>query len=369
LAARFSEPFGTELTMTARPGEHDRTVTFGELALGQIKALGQSAAPRNYEIWYHYASGYNAALNDVINEKLSTDGGFSNEDVEKIHARFFAPARVGDRLDSIGSKVMDKIDQIMSVLDNAVGSTSKHTESLADMTNRLGAAEDGAAIRTIIEGLLHTVKDMEENNKTLESRLTASRVEITQLQHSLETVRSESLTDPLTTLANRKCFDEALARAVAQAQQRGAALSLIMTDIDHFKRFNDTYGHLTGDQVLRLVALALKQSVRGGDVAARYGGEEFALILPDMPLRPATSVADDIRRAVMGKELMKRSTRELLGRVTISVGVATLHSGDTATSLIERTDGCLYAAKRNGRNQVVCETDPDVSPVVEMQVA
>ncbi len=355
--------------MIAKPDEHERSIAFAEVALGQIKALRQSASPRYYEVWYHYATGYNPSLNEVINAKLAAAGSFSHEDIEQIHARFFAPARVSDHTEQISTKVMDKIERIMSVLDSAVGSTSKHGESLADMSDRLGHAEDRAAIGTIIEGLLETVKDMKENNQALESRLTASRLEIVELQHSLETARSESLTDPLTTLANRKCFDETLAKAVAQAHERGQALSLIMTDIDHFKRVNDTYGHLTGDQVLRLVAISVKQNSRSYDIAARYGGEEFAVILPETPLREATAIADDIRRAVMGKELMKRSTRELLGRVTLSAGVATLHAGDTVNSLIQRTDTCLYAAKRNGRNLVVCETDPDVSPVVEMQVA
>jgi diguanylate cyclase len=142
-----------------------------------------------------------------------------------------------------------------------------------------------------------------------------------------------------------------------------------MTDIDHFKTFNDTFGHLTGDQVLRLVALSVKQNVKGQDLAARYGGEEFAVILPDTVLRSGVTVADHIRRAVMTKELMKRSTGEHLGRVTISIGVASLRPDDSAASLLGRADQCLYAAKRSGRNQVVCETDPEVSASPQTQVA
>lgn len=355
--------------MTDRPDEYERTVPFAKVALDQIKALRQSATPRNYEIWYHYATGYNASLNAAINERLSKLGSLSTDDIERIHAQFFAPTRLDAQIDSISGKVIGKIDQIMTVLDAAVGSTTRHTESLADVSDQLGHAEDDAAIREILTGLIRTVKAMENSNKELEHRLTASKDEINKLQQNLEEVRSESLTDPLTTLANRKCFDDSLARMVDQAHLRNEPLSLILTDIDHFKRFNDTYGHLTGDQVLRLVALSVKQNVKGRDVAARYGGEEFAVILPDTTLRAATTVADYIRRAVMGKELMKRSTREMLGRVTISCGVATLHGGDTVQALIERTDACLYAAKHAGRNQVVCETDPEVSPVVEMQIA
>jgi diguanylate cyclase len=134
-----------------------------------------------------------------------------------------------------------------------------------------------------------------------------------------------------------------------------------MTDIDHFKTFNDNYGHLIGDQVLRLVAMSLRQNVKGQDITARYGGEEFAVVLPNTVLRSAITLGDQIRRVVMNKELMKRSTGENLGRVTISVGVASLRAGDTPQSLIERADICLYAAKRSGRNRVISEADPEVS--------
>ena len=113
----------------------------------------------------------------------------------------------------------------------------------------------------------------------------------------------------------------------------------------------------------------MKQNVKGQDIAARYGGEEFAIILPNTGLRQALTVADHIRRGVVSKELIKRSTGENLGRVTISVGVAMLHKGETLQQLIERADACLYAAKRNGRNQVICETDPEVSPGANAQVA
>lgn len=110
---------------------------------------------------------------------------------------------------------------------------------------------------------------------------------------------------------------------------------------------------MTGDQVLRLVAMSVKHNVKGEDTTARCGGEEFAVILPNTILRAAVTVAEHIRRAVMAKELMKRSTGEHLGRMTISIGVATLRKGDTGQSLIERADTCLYAAKRHGRNRVI----------------
>jgi diguanylate cyclase len=355
--------------MTERADEHERTLAFAEIALSQVKALRQPATPRNYEVWYAYATGYNPSLNQTINETLAKNGNLTDADLEQIYSSYLSPTRLTDKLDNVGSRVMDEINQVMAMVDAAIGSASSYSESLADATSRLGHAKDRDALRTIVETLVQGASEMQRNNQTLEERLNASKQEINQLQENLEVVRTESLTDPLTGLANRKLFDQSLEKAIDLTNDRSEPLALMMTDIDHFKAFNDTWGHLTGDQVLRLVAMSVKQNVKGQDVAARYGGEEFAVILPNTVLRSALTVADHIRRAVMSKELMKRSTGQNLGRVTISIGVAQLHRGDTPQSLIARADACLYAAKRNGRNRVICETDPEAAAPAEPKVA
>jgi diguanylate cyclase len=352
--------------MTANADEHERTMAFAEIALGQIKALRQPATPRNYEIWYSYATGYQPSLNQKINETLNHAGVLSEQDMEDIYSSYLSPTRLTDRIDSVGNKVMGEIEQVMAMIDAAAGSASTYTESLVGMSEKLGDSKDREGLRAIVESLVQTAKEMEESNQQLEERLNASKQEINELQVNLETVRTESLTDPLTQLANRKFFDITLEEAIAEARAKNEPLSLMMTDIDHFKNFNDSFGHLTGDQVLRLVAMSVKQNVKGQDTAARYGGEEFAIVLPNTVLRSAITVADHIRRAVMTKELMKRSTGEHLGRVTISIGVATLRKGDTPLMLIERTDTCLYAAKRHGRNRVMCETDPEVAATAQV---
>jgi diguanylate cyclase len=339
--------------------EHERTLAFAEIALGQIKSLRQTAIPRNYEIWYVYATGYNAALNKIINETLARNGKLTESDLEQIYDTYLSQLKASERIDKVGARVIGEIDDVMKLITEALGMSSNYGATLDGASQKLASVQTREQLKPIVELLVKSTREMRETNKVLEERLTLSKSEINDLQHSLEAIRAESLTDPLTGLGNRKYFDRSIEVAVQEALENGEPLSLLMFDIDHFKSFNDSYGHLTGDQVLRLVGLSLKQTIKGQDITARYGGEEFAVVLPNTGLRQALTVADHIRRAIMAKELKKKSTGEILGRVTISVGVSMLKAGDDTDSLIERADACLYAAKRNGRNRVICEVDPE----------
>src|SRR3954462_11382125 len=349
--------------------DHERTIAFAEVALGQIKSLRQTAVPRNYEIWYVYATGYNSALNKIINETLARHGRLTEADLEQIYETYLSQIKTTDRIDKVGARVIGEIDDVMTLISDALGMSASYDASLEGASRKLAVAQNGDQVKAVVETLVQATREMRDTNKALEDRLILSKTEISNLQHSLEAIRAESLTDPLTSLGNRKYFDRAIAAAVQSSAACGEPLSLLMLDIDHFKSFNDNYGHLTGDQVLRLVGMSLKQTIKGQDITARYGGEEFAVVLPATALRQALTVADHIRRAVMSKELKKKSTGEILGRVTISIGVSMLQPGDSPDTLIERADACLYAAKRNGRNRVICETDPEYSTELHSKVA
>lgn len=336
--------------------EYEQALAIAETALNQIKSLGLAASPRNFEICYTYAAGHNQALNQAINETLARARHITEHDLSCIYDRYLSTIQLTEHADEIGGKIIDEIEQVMSIVDSAIGSTASYNESLAGAAR--GISDDQAdreQLLSIIKTLVSATQEAEASNHALQSRLVESRTEIRELQQNLEKVRAESLIDPLTTLSNRKYFQDSIARFMADAERKGIPFSVVLTDIDHFKQFNDTYGHLTGDQVLRLVAFALKNNLKGQDVAARYGGEEFAVLLPRTGLQSAEIVANHIRRAVMGKELLRRSTNESLGRVTISLGVASWRQGDTIATLLERADTCLYAAKHAGRNRVISE--------------
>jgi len=167
-----------------------------------------------------------------------------------------------------------------------------------------------------------------------------------------ETLQEQSIRDPLTGLHNRRYLEDSLIRELARAKRKTQPLSIILLDIDHFKRVNDTFGHGAGDMVLRRLGLVLQAYVRESDIACRVGGEEFSVLLPEGPLQIATQRAEDIRKAV--NELTLKHEEKDLGTVTVSAGVATFPDhGTTADALIRAADQVLYDAKHKGRNRVV----------------
>ncbi|HYF52764.1 MAG TPA: GGDEF domain-containing protein, partial [Salinarimonas sp.] len=295
-------------------------------------------------------------------KRIATDNGaVTDAHIEGLHKAFLSNQRFAAEAEKTSGSVIVEIDQVMEMIDLALGSTARYGESLQAMSDEVSGTVDRKRIREILESLVVATKDVAATNRTLEARLKESRGEIVTLRETLEAVRIETLTDPLTGIANRKHFEEMLAKSIDQAVVEQSPLALVVIDIDHFKRFNDTYGHLTGDQVLRLVAQTMREQVKTKATLARFGGEEFGIILPQTTLESARAAAESVRVAVMGRELVKRSTGESLGKVTVSLGVAGLRRGDTLVSMLERADQCMFAAKRAGRNRSVSDAEYDPS--------
>jgi diguanylate cyclase len=335
--------------------EFRRTLGYANSAMDLLRRASIPPYPQFYELFYTYATGVNPSLNTRINA-IFREGAPDTDMAERIYNEFLKAQDANERISTVSERMSRRITAVHDAIDTAMSTANAYSGVLRTATGDLGTDMGAGELRTLAGVLLSETRQMQDANHELELKLEASRDEIAGLQRDLDDVRREAQLDPLTKIFNRKFFDEELQHALASACD-DRPLSLLLLDIDHFKRFNDTWGHQTGDQVLRLVAMTLKSNIKGKDIAARYGGEEFGAILPDTDLEGATIVAENVRRAVQAKELLKRSTNEKLGRVTASLGIATFRWGDTVGSLIERADQCLYAAKAAGRNQVVSETD------------
>lgn len=343
--------------------EFRRALGYANSALDLLKRALVPPYPQFYELLYTYATGVNPTLNARINA-IFREGDPTVDLAERLYNEFLKAKDANERISSVSERMSKRIETVHQAIDTAMATAGTYSSTLASATGQLSEDLDGQTLRSMSQQLLAETQRMQEANSQLERKLEASRDDILQLQRDLDDVRREAMLDPLTKIFNRKHFDDGLLRAFAEAKNTHSPMSLLLLDIDQFKRFNDTWGHQTGDQVLRLVAMTLRSNLKGRDIAARYGGEEFAAILPETDLEGAVILADNIRKAIHSKQLLKRSTNEKLGRITASFGVASYRDGDTPSSLIDRADRCLYAAKHAGRDRVVSENDLKPDDVV-----
>jgi diguanylate cyclase len=250
-------------------------------------------------------------------------------------------------------QVLDReLSSVSDAISKAHRSQASFGKALDKVATSIETASGDAGLKAIVSGLASATRLVRRETETLEKHLDTSTREVARLREHLEQFRRDAMTDSLTNLANRKAFDEHLEAACAKADAEGEALTLAMLDIDHFKRFNDTWGHQTGDQVLRYVASVMGRVAKAPRLAARYGGEEFAMIFPKENIDQVHRALETIRKEIASRSLRRRSTDDELGAVTLSVGFAERRPDETAASLLERADTALYASKHAGRNCV-----------------
>ncbi|MBI1261599.1 MAG: diguanylate cyclase [Rhizobiales bacterium] len=331
---------------------------WSERALKLIDEQGLPPEPDVYAVWYAYATGQKADLNKEIDQRLSSGSPIDAHTASDLRRRYVAEKDLSELALESGSRLSSEVDKILKLVEATSGDNSEFGNSVREASQGLTSQSTPNEVHSAVEAIVEATRSMEMRSQLLEKRLQQTKAEITELRDNLDQARSEARTDGLTGVANRKAFDEVISREIKRAEKEDGSLALLIGDIDFFKKFNDTYGHRTGDQVLRLVASCLKGGARENDTVARYGGEEFAVIMPDITAEAAENIANEIRETVMGRELVKRSTGETLGRVTMSIGVGIFRRGDAPSALIERADACLYAAKDGGRNQVISEANP-----------
>jgi diguanylate cyclase len=340
--------------------------TIAESALAQMRRHGSPAYPRSFEVWYAYLSGQNGALNAAMEAALARSQDIGIAEIDQLYERYLGQSKFSTQAERSSVAVIAEIDGVMKIINEAMGSNRRYDDSLKALSSDLASEEDRQRIREIVESLVVATREAALDNSELEKSLNECRMEIHHLREVLEATRADALTDALTGLSNRRHFEEILQKSIDQATINHEPFALVMSDIDFFKRFNDQYGHMTGDQVLRLVASTVKQKTKSTAITCRYGGEEFAIILPNADVVAGRVAAETIRQALLTRELVIRSTGEAIGRVTISLGVAAYRRGDTTASMVDRADSCLLRAKRAGRNRTVVE-EPVIAPA--MQVA
>jgi diguanylate cyclase len=323
-----------------------------------IRSMSQQmvpATPSNFSVWFDYAMGTSPALRKTIDILIGNKRKFDSSINRELYTTFVGPQQTdaGTSTD-FPEQLQNVISSAKEFLTTAISDNRNQIETLGEVSSEVQANSDP---RPIIERLVAELSKATTRASALESNFVATTQELDKIRDSLKVAEERSNTDALTGLANRRSMDEFFRSAQIIAMEKGEPLSIFMIDIDHFKKFNDTYGHQVGDQVLRLVAKVLQDNVREGDLAARYGGEELIAVLPGADLEVCAGVAERIRSRISEARLTRRTTGKEISSVTVSIGVAQFRMPESAEAMIERCDRGLYQAKRSGRNRTVTEND------------
>ncbi len=330
------------------------------LAEAAMKAMAQHdvpPTPQNYALWYAYIAQSVPGLNRSIDALIAQRLPFTEELSAEFAKRYLGDSKIPVDVIETGGRLQLVIDQVRRYLDDQAGDIGNFGHTLDNFTSAIGDPQPAHKMHSLIADLISETQGMAQRNTALESRLGKIAGEVSVLRENLEAVQREALTDPLTGIPNRKFFDGRLKEAVREAIRNKEPMSLLLCDIDHFKHFNDTYGHQIGDQVLKLVARSLSELVKGRDTPARIGGEEFSIILPRTNLKQAVIVADQVRSAIVRRKIVDKTTQDNYGDLTLSFGAAEYRPDEPVAQLIRRADAALYHAKRSGRNRVSTERE------------
>lgn len=333
----------------------------GERAISLMSRLKIPLTPANYTIWFNYCRGQPPGLKRSIDALFENGSDFD----AATHRALISTVGNDETLAAVSTDVSKRLGSLMKdaqgLLQTAIA--DNRAQVLA-MGNVASEADEEADPRAIIESLITELSKSVSKAARLEKSFVEADQELRTIRASLAEAEQRARTDGLTGLFNRLALEDFFNKVETTVVENGRPLSVLLMDVDHFKLLNDRYGHGVGDEVLRLIAKVLRDRLGEQDLPVRYGGEELMAVLPDADSGVCAAIAESIRKSVSECKITRRSTGEVLPGITVSIGVAQLRAGESASGLIDRCDRALYQAKNLGRNRVVIDAEGEKSPWV-----
>jgi diguanylate cyclase len=328
-------------------------------ALSELKKYNIAVMPKCYEVMFEYVKGDNIEINKAFDKFIDHGGVINQAFLLKVHSTVLSYDTMAKTVDTVTSMLTAHIsglhqsvsssDEELNIFTTAVDSFSKH---IYDNSDDISLPEYDNNIVHYITGATERVKNKIQD---LEKELEYSQAEIKKLYNHLDSVCQETMIDGLTTLITRKRLDQVLLKEIKNAIETAGKLSIAFIEVDNYDAFKKKWGQVTSEQILRFVASSIKENIKGRDSAARYSESLFMITLPRTDARGAAVLAEYIRSMIESKRIIKKTTGEFLGRVTISVGIAQFQEGESLGYFISRTEMALSVARDNGKNCIAIE--------------
>lgn len=335
--------------------ERSRAIASSRKAIALIDQLRLPPSPENYALFFHFAHGLNPELIREVNHAIDNKIPLTESALKTLYTKYVLSDKNQRLINEVTQGTNRVLGQVLRMVGDFSAETNHFTQDIDTHVTHLSEQIDDPALQSLVKEIVQATAAIKQRSESMQKKLVESRSEIEGLRKNLDQVTQESQRDFLTGVFNRKAMDQVMAELLAHPEDAGKDMSLLMIDVDHFKKFNDKFGHLLGDEVLKIVARAITYCVRGKDVVARFGGEEFCVLLPGTPLAGAAKVAETIRTTIASRDLKRKDTGESFGSVTVSLGASQFKPGDTPETLVKRADEALYKSKREGRNRVTLE--------------
>ncbi len=317
--------------------------------------------PENYSIWYEYVNGENNKLIEAINNLDKQRATFSGKVLKELHLEYIANAHQA-AVNQLSTSVKEIINDFLTKISSEGEGLTHYANTLSEFSKRVEGVNDIEDIKQLITHLLDETRKREDATQSMQTSLETMAMEMKKLRAEVSKLNSEATTDSLTKVNNRRAFEMEIDNCVSASKAESKPLCLLFVDLDHFKTFNDKFGHTIGDKVLRFVATLLKNNIKGSDSVSRFGGEQFTILLPETEYNDALKVAENIRERLSKQTLSDSAEKIELGTITASIGVANYKYGESSEELVRKADKCMHEAKREGRNRVVGEKNLKKSP-------
>lgn len=333
------------------------------MALPLMAKYKVPVTPQNYWVWYQYVSGDVMPIRESIDRQIDAGGHIDEAATRALYQRY-GESQDQQHVANAEDTIRRLIESMTSSLNTADSEVTRYEVSLGECAEALNTDISSDQLKALVDALTKSTQRMHEGSTSLHANLDESRDEVKALKEELKLAKAEAKTDPMTRLANRSGFEAQLETLRADPIAKHATHSLLIADIDKFKLVNDTYGHIFGDKIIKVVAKALDNLTKGKDIACRFGGEEFVVVLPDTNIEGGVAVSESIRQNIANGRIFNPKTKEEIQRITISIGVTEFELSEDINAVIERADTALYRAKEGGRNRV--EVADATAPVEAM---